>query len=421
MKVLYVSQFYYPERAAGAFRAVDNSKIWSEAGNDITVFTTYPNFPTGEIFKGYSNKLISREKIGEVTVIRNKIIPTKNTTKLKRAISSISFMLYSIYNIIFNNNQIGKDFDMVLGTSGTILAPIIAYIFAIKNKLPFILELRDITYEQILAVYNGKKTLLYYLVKFIELYLCKRANKVIVVTNGFREILIKHGIEDKKIEVIPNGAIIENKEQEKIKYLKDKETITLSYIGNIGGSQNLFRVIDVFSDIKIENKKKQLLIIGDGGKKEELKRYIEKKKINNINILDGMEYSKLSKYYDESDFCIVSLNNNKKFTGTIPSKIFTIMQKKKAVIFLGPKGEASDIVEKAKCGMIYNSLDYKEVANNISYILNKYIKENKLEDIINEYGQLGQNFVDKYYNRKEFAKKYISIMKEVIKENNELL
>lgn len=413
MKILYVSQFYYPERAAGAFRATDNSIIWSKNNHDVTIFTSYPNFPSGKIFRGYSNKLISKDKYKGVNLLRNKIIAIKNTSKVNRAISSVSFVFYSLFNMIFNSEKIGKEYDIVLGTSGTILAPIIAYIYSKVNKIPFILELRDITYTQILAVYDNKKTLIYYIAKAIEIYLCKKASKIVVVTNGFKSKLIEDGISGDKITVIPNGAIVE--EDKVYSNCLDKDKIIFSYIGNIGGSQNLKRVIDVFNNIKINNKEKELIIIGDGGKKDVIKSYIYEKGISNITLLEGMDYNDLDMYYNKSHFCVVSLNNNEKFIDTIPSKIFTIMSKQRAILFLGPKGEASKIIKDSGCGLVYNSKNYKEIANHISETINAYIKEDKLELIVKKYGILGYEFVYNNYNRLNLAKKYLNLMKEAIK------
>ena len=63
MKILYISQFFKPERVAAAFRAYDNAKVWNEVGEEATIFTGYPNFPTGKLFEGYKIKLLSEEKI----------------------------------------------------------------------------------------------------------------------------------------------------------------------------------------------------------------------------------------------------------------------------------------------------------------------------------------------------------------------
>lgn len=410
MKIFYVTQFYYPERAAGAFRAIDNSVIWSENGADVTIYTTYPNFPSGKIFKGYENKPLSKEQYKKIKIYRNKIIVNKNTSKLRRAISSLSFMMYSIKNIIFKSKEIGMDYDVVLGTSGTILAPIIAYIFSKKNKIPFVFELRDITYNQILAVYGGKKGLLYHVVKFIELYLCKKASKIVVVTDGFKKQLIKENIDSEKIEVIKNGVLIsEEKNNHKSDY---NEKIVFSYIGNLGASQNLNSIIDLFQKLKIDNFKKELIFIGDGGKKEDLRRYIKENDICDVYIIDGMEPEKLEKYYSESNFCIVSLNNNVFFKDTIPSKIFTLMLKKKVVLFLGPNGEASKIIKNAKCGLVYTD-DIKSISKDLELKINELIRKNELQSFYENCGENGFDFVSKNYNREQLAKNYLEVLESI--------
>lgn len=410
MKIFYVTQFYYPERAAGAFRAIDNSVIWSENGADVTIYTTYPNFPSGKIFEGYENKTLSKEQYKKIKIYRNKIIVNENTSKLRRAISSLSFMMYSIKNIIFKAKEIGTDYDVVLGTSGTILSPIIAYIFSKKNKIPFVFELRDITYNQILAVYGGKKGLLYYAVRFIELYLCKKASKIVVVTDGFKKQLIKENIDSEKIEVIKNGVLIsEEKSDYKSEY---NEKIVFSYIGNLGASQNLKSIIDLFQKLEIDNFKKELILIGDGGKKEDLRRYIKENEICDVYIIDGMEPEKLEKYYNKSNFCIVSLNNNVFFKDTIPSKIFTLMLKKKVVLFLGPNGEASKIIKNAKCGLVYTD-DIKSISKDLELKINELIRKNELQSFYENCGENGFNFVSKNYNREQLAKNYLEVLESI--------
>ena len=84
MKILYFSQFYTPESIAPSFRATENSKLWKKMGYDDTVFTGYPNYPTGKIFDGYTPKLLTEEYIDEVRVLRNKLVAKPNTNMIKR-------------------------------------------------------------------------------------------------------------------------------------------------------------------------------------------------------------------------------------------------------------------------------------------------------------------------------------------------
>lgn len=406
MKILYVSQFFKPERVAAAFRAYDNAKIWTEEGDDVAIFTGYPNFPTGKLFDDYNIKLLDEEIIDGMRVLRSKILIKENTSKINRIINALSFLFFGIYNLIFNRKVIGEKFDIVLGTSGTILAPIIAYIFSKINKIPFVLEIRDITYIQILAVYNGKKTILYKIVRWLELFLCKRAKKIVVVTNGFKKELINAGINPNKIAVIHNGI---NTKEINVSKINNQEEITFSYMGNIGASQNIKGIIDIFNSISIENYMKKLIIIGDGAKKDEIKKYITENKFKNIIVKDGMSQNQLEEYYDVSDLCIVSLNNNEFFKNTVPSKIFQVMGRGKNVIYFGPEGEASEIISKVDDSFVFTEKNNEVIVGKINRIINE---KRNVKSYLKDTGFKFRNFVEDNYDRNELTKNYRKLLIE---------
>lgn len=410
MKVLYISQFFKPERVASAFRAYDNAKIWSKMGHEVTIFTGYPNFPTGKLFDGYNIKMLEEENIDEIRVLRSKILIKKNTSKINRIINALSFLVFGVYNILFKKKYIGNDYDVVLGTSGTILAPIIAYIFSRINKIPFVLELRDITYMQMLAVYKGEETILYKLVKWLELFLCKKAAKIIVVTNGFKNELINAGINPDKIEVIYNG--INTKDIEISKKNNNKE-IVFSYMGNIGASQNIENIIEIFNKISLDTYDKKLIIIGDGARKEAIKNYIDVNNLNNIILKDGMSPEELEKYYDTSDLCIVSLNNTKFFENTVPSKIFQIMGRGKCILFLGPSGEASSIISNVDNTFIFTENNIDKIVDS----LQKIIERDGFKTYLENKGKEFRVLVEEKYDRNLLAEKYINILNDCKKKD----
>ena len=61
MKILYISEYFYPEPLAAAFRAYDNAWLWQRSGKSVTVFTAYPIYPAGKIHDGYNVKLLQEE------------------------------------------------------------------------------------------------------------------------------------------------------------------------------------------------------------------------------------------------------------------------------------------------------------------------------------------------------------------------
>ena len=84
MDILFFSQFYKPEAIAASFRATDNAEYWAEAGNQVSVFTAYPNYPTGKVFYGYKVRLLSKQTLNGVKVYRSKLIIKANTNMLNK-------------------------------------------------------------------------------------------------------------------------------------------------------------------------------------------------------------------------------------------------------------------------------------------------------------------------------------------------
>jgi len=67
--ILLVSFRYPPETGAAATRLEALTTRWAERGHDVTVLTTTPDYPDGEVYDGYDNGWLQREDHGGVDVI----------------------------------------------------------------------------------------------------------------------------------------------------------------------------------------------------------------------------------------------------------------------------------------------------------------------------------------------------------------
>ena len=86
MKILIVSQHYYPE----SFRVTSLAESLVKRGHDVTVLTGIPNYPKGDYYAGYSKKTHRDETLNDVHVIRASESPRK-TGVIRRAINYYSF------------------------------------------------------------------------------------------------------------------------------------------------------------------------------------------------------------------------------------------------------------------------------------------------------------------------------------------
>ena len=69
MKILFLTENFPPEVNAIASRVYERAVHWVRSGHEVTVITSFPNFPQGRIYPGYRQRLIQRETIAGIEVL----------------------------------------------------------------------------------------------------------------------------------------------------------------------------------------------------------------------------------------------------------------------------------------------------------------------------------------------------------------
>lgn len=406
MNILYVTQFYHPELTAGAFRAYDNAVCWSKNGENVTVFTGFPNYPAGKIYDGYNVKLLQEEIIGGVHIVRSKIYIKQNKTFFSRILNMGSFLFWGIVNFIFNGRKVGKNFDVVLGSSGPIFAALLAWLYAAFHRLPFVFEIRDITYRQLIATGKSKSSFSVMLMKKFELFLCRRAKRVVVVTNGFKDVLASDGIDENKITVITNGVDISPSTEEKAV----NNGVHLSYFGTLGISQRIDETFPYAAEIARAQNNFTYQIIGEGAQRGTIETLLSEGSYPYIELLHGMTPEELELYYKQTNLSVVTLAKSEDFKYTLPSKLFQIMGRGIAVLFIGPDGEAADIVRKYHAGITLCGTLQEDIQ-----VLRDFFAQPDYQEQLYMMGQNGYKAVAHCYDRKTLAAAYLDLLRSCVK------
>lgn len=403
MKLLYFSHFYLPEQIAGAFRAGDNARLWTRKGHDVTVFTGYPNYPVGKIFDGYEAKLLTEENYEGVRVLRSKIIAKPNTNMIRRIINALSFFAFGLVNILFNRKKVGKSYDVILGTSGPVFAALLGWIYAFTAGKPFVFEIRDITYRQMIATGKSEGSLSVKVMRLLELFLAKQAKAVVVVTNGFKDVLVADGIRAEKIHVITNGVDVESRSETQ----KEDQNLVLSYFGTLGISQNIMDTFPYAEEITKLCSDFSYLIIGEGAQRQQIEEAAVT--IPYLQIKRGMTMQELEPYYDSSLLSLICLRKSDNFRYTIPSKLFQVMGRGVAVLFIGPEGETAEIIRKNHAGIVLSGSQEED----FKVLRDFFSREDWKQELI-WMGKNGAEAVQASYTRTALAERYEKLLIDVI-------
>lgn len=402
MRILFLTDNFPPEMNAPATRTWEHCKEWVSLGIDVTVITCAPNFPEGKVFKGYKNKFIQTELIDGIKVVRVWSYISANNGFLKRIIDYIS---YAIMAFIVG---LWYKCDVIIATSPQFFTTISGYALSVFKRKPWVFELRDLWPESIRAVgaMENKKILDFF--EKLELFLYKKANLIVPVTDSFKQNLIDRGISESKINVIKNGVDLSvyrplAKDSHLLEKLELKDKFIVSYIGTHGMAHGLSFILDAIKDL---NKDIQFLFIGGGANKSKLLNQAKSLKLKNCTFLDFVPKSEISKYISITDVALVNLKKSETFKSVIPSKIFENAAMRKPIL-LGVEGESAQIINSYEAGECFKPEDKNDFLTKLNKI---YIK--KVSGSNSYYEGLTRLAND--FNRQVLAKRMLDLIKSFL-------
>lgn len=351
MHILFLTDNFPPEVNAPASRTFEHCREWVRAGYRVTVITCAPNFPGGKVFEGYRNRLLARESIEGIEVIRVWTYVTANEGFLRRTLDYVSFMLSATVASFRVQNP-----DVVIATSPQFFTAVAGWMVSRLRRIPYIFELRDLWPESIRAVGAMKNSVLLDWLEQLELFLYRKAAAVVTVTAAFKENLVRRGINANKIHVVTNGADLS------LFYPRQKDTalgntlglsdkFVAGYVGTHGLAHGLETLLDTARQLReAGNDDIRLLLLGDGAAKAGLVARAAEMKLDNIVFLDTVPKAEVVRYWSILDVAIIHLRKTDLFTTVIPSKLFECMAMGIPVLH-GVRGESAAIVEQEAVGI----------------------------------------------------------------------
>ena len=360
MHILFLTDNFPPEGNAPATRTFEHAKIWVEQGHKVTVITCAPNFPEGKVYEGYSNKLYQKEFVNDIEVRRVKTYITANEGFFKRSLDYVSFMFSAFFAGLFVKKP-----DVVVATSPQFFCCCAGWALSAVRRKPFVFELRDIWPASIQAVGASKSSKLIGALEKIEMFLYRRADLIVSVTESFKTELVNRGIESEKIKVVLNGVDLEKyTPREKDKDLVSKHQLgdkfVVAYIGTHGMAHALETILDA-AEAMLDNEEVVFLFAGGGAKAESIAHQAVERKLNNVLVLGRQEKEAMPAIWSICDVSLIHLRNTPLFSKVIPSKIFESMAMGLPMVIGLPKGEATNIIAQNDVGVVVEPEDSSQI------------------------------------------------------------
>lgn len=405
MHILFLTDNFPPEVNAPASRTFEHCREWVKHGQRVTVITGAPNFPKGKVFEGYKNKLWQTEEMDGIRVIRVWTYITANEGFQRRVLDYISYMVSAVIAAFF----VGK-VDIVVGTSPQFFTAVAAWVVSVYKRRPFVFELRDLWPESIRVVGAMKDSWALRMLERLELFLYRRAFRIISVTHAFKKNLISRGIKGDKIHVVTNGVdvsrfIPQTRDATLVKEMGFEGRFIAGYIGTHGLAHALETLLEAAHAAQSQGDESiGFVFLGDGARKAELKAKAQELGLRNVRFVDSVAKDEVPRYWALLDVAIIHLRRTPLFETVIPSKLFECMGMGIPVLH-GVAGESAEIVLSDQVGIPFVPEDASELLASLR----------RLQSDKDLYSRLRENCLQaaKKYDRTTLALKMLDALRGI--------
>ncbi len=356
-KIALLTQWFDPEPT---FKGLVFARELVRQGFKVEVITGFPNYPGGNIYAGYKVTLIQREVIDGVHITRLPLYPSHDQSAIKRILNYISFSISALlYGLFFM-----KRADVVYAYHPPLTVGIAASLIKIFRRIPIVYDIQDMWPDTLQATGMINNTIALALVSKVCNWVYRRVNVIVVLSPGFKSLLIERGVPKDKIEVIFNWAdedSLLDSEGVLPENFPNKNAFKVIFAGNMGKAQALDVVLEAAALLKIANSRVVFVMIGSGVDVLRLKNKAADMELSNIVFFPAVPMAQIGKFLISSDALLVHLKKDPLFQITIPSKTQAYMCIGKPLL-MAVDGDASDLVHQSDGGITTESQNPKELA-----------------------------------------------------------
>lgn len=406
MKILLLNAYFQPEQIAYSHLENDLLTAFSDAGITTHVITPIPT-------RGVSKEVRYKYKKNRYEKLYNgRVFVTRFYAPIEKAnyvFRMIRYLYCNIREFMIGIKDVDTDVVLAVSTPPTqgAMAAMIAKRISKKTgrKVPFVYHLQDIFPDS--AVNIGmieEKTFLWKIEHKMEEYTYKNAEKIIVISESFRENIKNKGVDEKKIVKISNWVDLDKiypVHRDKNSLMQeleiDKSKFLIVYAGNMGEIQGVELILSAAK--KMEDKQEiEFILFGGGSQYQQISK--KSKELSNMKIFPLQPQDRVSDVYSLGNITLITCKPGIGNSG-MPSKTWSILACNSYVVAsFDQNSDLKDILELSGAGIciepgsvdmlvdtllqIYNDWKAKRFTkiNPREYVINNASKEKCVDDFL---------------------------------------
>jgi glycosyltransferase involved in cell wall biosynthesis len=388
--MLWLAPHFRTGDAVGGLRTWSLSRFVAERGARVRVLIPAFDPLTGRKLTE-KTALVDSVWIDDVEVVR--VFSTRNDrSRPWRRI--LYFLSQSFASFLVG---IGSDANLVIAANYPPTLALAGYVLARFRSLPFVLEVRDIPVAAAVASGYLKNRWLRQAALALEAFLFRRADWVVTVSPGMKQMIAQAGVAEDCIAVIPNAfetRLFEaaNFDRDVRQELSWRDCFVVLYAGTLGFVPDVMTLLET-ARLTLEDPEVLYVIAGGGQRSNEYRQFCELHGLRNCAFLGRLPRLEIPPLCTAADVCVNLFSSDPFWSCMLGNKNFDYLGSGTAYLYCGHQpSDTGRMIEEAGGGMALPAGD--------PIALRDAILELKSDrETCAEMGRRGQRWIRHHYSR----------------------
>lgn len=352
LRILILTNHYPPDvNPAGKLMHLLASGL-RELGHTVDVLTSFPHYSSFRIEPEHRGRLIQHEEVVGGRVTRVWVFASGHKRSMRHRLANyVSFNVAASAAGIFNN----RTYDVILANSGSFFTGLSAWVIGLLRRIPFVYNVQDIYPDVPVRTGQLRSRVAIAGLSRIEAFMYGRAAHVTVISAEQRTVLLRKGVPEARLSIIPNFVDTEFirplprcNELSRRWGLDDK--FVCAHAGNLGYAYDFESLLQAAAWLQREPDI-VFLIIGAGVREQELNRQIAERGLTNVRMLPFQPEAELPLLRAAVDVQL-ALYAKGAAESSLPSKIYEIMASgRPAIVGAERTSDLCRLVVSTACGI----------------------------------------------------------------------
>lgn len=300
MKIIYLHQYFVTPDMSGGTRSYEFARRLVKMGHDVHLVTS-------DCSGSHEASHIRKELIQGINVYWLSVPYNNSMGYLERLIAFMKFALWS--SLV--SAKIGGDIVFATSTPLTIAIP--GIFCSLANKIPMVLEIRDMWPAVPISIGALKNPITKYAARLLEKFSYFWATHIVALAPGMRDDIISSGVREDKVSLIPNGCDIDlfkvspevgRKLRSANRWLGKRPMVL--FTGTLGFVNGLDYLVELASETDKINPEICFALVGKGKEESKIKEMAQKQGVldKNFFMIGQLPKAQMPAWLSASDLVI---------------------------------------------------------------------------------------------------------------------